>query len=95
MRKGTMTREQAIALVGESEVDRLERENCEPTSRCQTDGDEAVEFSASIITKDTKGEDFTLVAYYYQDQESLDGPDGEGVEDLSNLDWEINGFEAI
>jgi hypothetical protein len=90
-----MTREQAVALVGASEVNRLEREDCDYTNRVQTDGDEAVEFSASIDTRDARGEALTLVAYYYQDQENLNGPDGEGVEDLGTLDWEINGFEVI
>lgn len=90
MRKGTLNREQVVALVGESSVAKLERENCDFTGRLQIDGDDAVEFSSSIRCEDKNGEEVVVVAYYYQDPEDLDG-----VEDLGNLDWEINGFEII
>ena len=37
--KGEMNREQAVAMVGEVAVDKVERENCDFTNRVQCDGD--------------------------------------------------------
>lgn len=90
MRKGELTREQAIDICGLDAVNKLDTVNCDFTNRVQTDGDDAVEFAASISCKDSDGEDCTLIAYYYQDQESVDAAD-----DLGSLDWEINGYEVI
>ena len=89
MRHGKLTREQITNMIGSAEVDRLDHENCDFTSRLQTDGDESVEFAASIHTKDTDGNVITVIVYYYQpDQETVDA-----AEDLGNLDWEIEGYE--
>ncbi len=90
MRKGELSREEVINIVGENLVDKLESENCDYTNRLQTDGDDAVEFSASVKFTDFEGELRTLVAYYYQDPEKLDG-----CEDMGELDWEINGYEIL
>ncbi len=80
-----------MAMVGEEAVIEVERENCEYTNRVQTDGDTGVEFAASVRCTDQHGDDCTLVAYYYQDQETLDEL---GDNDLSALDWEIEGYEV-
>lgn len=42
--KGEMNREQAVAMVGEVAVDKVERENCDFTNRVQCDGDTCTEF---------------------------------------------------
>lgn len=90
MRKGSLTKEQAMEIVGGDAVKRIEKVNCDYTNRVQTDGDDAVEFSAFVKCEDKDGTPCTLLAYYYQDAEDL-----EGVEDLSDLDWEINGYEVV
>ena len=92
MRHGQLSRDEAIARLAEelsaSEAVRmvvtLDAENCEATSRCQTDGDTDVEFSASILSHDGAT---ALTAYYYQAHRE------EWPEDLSDLDWDIHGYE--
>lgn len=96
--KGRLTREQAVEIVGEAAVDKVEAENCEPTNRvgyngaCQNDG--LCEWSASASCNDKDGNDRILVAYYYttneQDQTMVDA-DGDG----SSIDWEIAGYEVV
>ena len=96
MKKGNLTREQAVAIVDEAAVDKVERENCEPTNRvgyngaCQ--GDDLCEWSASVRCQDKDGDACTLLAYYYttneQDQAMADS-DGSAVE------WEIAGYEIV
>lgn len=96
MQKGNLTREQAVAALGEKLVDTVERKNCEPTNRvgyngaCQ--GDDLCEWSASVVGKDADGNEVVLTAYYYttndQDQIMADNS-GDG----SYIDWEIEGFE--
>jgi len=88
MRKGKLTKEEAVELLNEQIVMDLDTINCEPTSRCQTDGDNSVEFTASVFGE-YNGEDYTLTAYYYIDKEDLDNCG----DDLSNLDWTIEGYE--
>jgi len=90
MRKGILTREEAIRVAGSDVVSRLDSENCDFSNRVQTDGDTAVEFSASVEFVDEDGTECCLIAYYYQEQDDLDG-----VEDLSLLDWDIEGYEVI
>jgi hypothetical protein len=93
MRKGKLTREQAIEIAGIEVVEKLDNENCDFTNRVQCDGDTAVEFSASVHYTDPEfvGENnTTLIAYYYQEEEDLDG-----IEDLSDLGWEIAGYEVV
>jgi len=95
MKKGNLTREQAVAQVGESAVAKVDAENCEFTNRVgfngSVQGDDEVEFSASVACEDKDGYEVSLVAYYYQDADVVD----ENGEDLSNLDWEIEGYEVI
>ena len=93
MKKGTLTRDQAINIVGIYSVDQVENESCDFTNRvgyngtCQ--GDDEVEFSASVRAEDKDGNDVSLIAYYYQDAEAVD------ENDLDALDWEVYGYEVI
>ena len=88
MRHGKLTREQAIKIAGQEVVEQLDHENCDFTGRLQTDGDESVEFAASVEYFNSDNERCTLIAYYYQMPEDL-----VGKEDLDQLDWEIEGYE--
>lgn len=88
MRKGRLTREQAIDTVGLAKVLKVEAENCDFTNRVMQNED--VEFSASIKCKDKAGDNCTLVAYYYQDKKTVDE-----IDDLGSLNWEIEGYEII
>lgn len=93
MRHGNLTRDEAIELVGLNAVVAVEDENCEPTSRCQTDGDTDVEFAASVACKTADGDDCVLTAYYYVGGEWMANlPDDVWYGDL--VDWEINGYEV-
>jgi len=86
MRKGTMSRDQAIEAVGIKAVEAVENENCDFTNRVQTDGDTGVEFSAcaSIEHNDYNH----IIAYYYIEQDDLDA-----AESLDDLSWSIEGYE--
>ena len=86
MRKGNLTRELAIQKAGVEIVEKLDYENCDFSGRLQTDGDEAVEFTASIAFTDSDGDKCHLVAYYYQKPEDVE-------KGLDQLDWEIEGYE--
>jgi hypothetical protein len=89
MKKGNLTREQAIEIVGIDAVNKVDAENCDFTNRvCQ--GDDEVEFSGSVSAVDKDGYDVSVIAYYYQDASDVDGCD-----DLGNLDWEIEGYEIV
>jgi len=88
--KGEMTREQAVAMVGEVAVDKVERENCDFTNRVQCDGDTRVEFAASVRCDDTEGNAVTLRAYYYQEQADVNA-----VDSLDELEWEIEGYDVV
>lgn len=98
MTKKNLTREQALEIVGEVAVDKVERENCEPTNRVGYNGacqnDDLCEWSASVRCEDRDGTKCTLVAYYYttneQDQAMADA-DGDG----SAIEWEIAGYEVV
>lgn len=89
MRKGNLTREQAIEIVGVDAVNAVDAKNCDYTNRVQTDGDSDIEFSAGVAATSVDC-DVTLLAYYYQDQSALDA-----VDELDQLDWEIEGYEVV
>lgn len=94
--KGTLTRDQAIKLVGLETVKRVEAENCEPTGRCGYNGglqgDALTEWSAGVDCEDNDLDSYVLLAYYYttndQDRAIADA-DGDG----SVISWEITGYE--
>ena len=89
MYKGDLTREQAVNIVGEEAVERVEAENCDFTSCLMPSGwEDQVEFASSVLCVDRQGQECVLRAYYYQDADSV-----AGVEDLSHLEWEIHGYE--
>ena len=93
MKKGTLTREQAIEIVGADAVANVDQENCDFTNRVgynsSYQGDDEVEFSASVMAKDKGGNDVSLIAYYYQDAKAVD------ENKLDCLYWEIRGYEVI
>ena len=90
MKKGKLTRDEAIAIVGEEYVTMLDNESCEQTGRLQCDGDPDSEWSASVSVNH---DDYrTLTAYYYttpEDEAVLADNDGDG----SSINWEIDGYE--
>lgn len=87
MRGENLTRDEAVALVGEGLVSKVDGENCDFTGRL-TDGtpDQGwTEFSASVSVKDfDRWGDATLTAYYYQRDEDVSE-----VEELDQMDWEV------
>lgn len=93
--KGNLTREQAVAIVGEAAVDQAEAKGCEPTGRVGynggTQGDDLIEWAAGVSCKDTNGFACVVRAYYYTTQEEID----EAGDDLSNVDWQIAGYEVV
>ena len=82
MQKGNLTREQAIEIVGADAVISVEDKSCDFTNRVMDGG--MVEFAASVVTSEG-----VLTAYYYTSQDEIDA----AGEDLSNVDWEIYGYE--
>jgi hypothetical protein len=83
-----LTRDQAIATVGLEAVERVEKENCEPTNRVGTNGacqgDSFTEWASSV-----KVGDFRLTAYYYttnEQDEHMAACDGDG----SSIDWTVD-----
>lgn len=95
MQKGNLSREQAIAIVGESAVKKAEAKNCEPTGRVgyngASQGDNMIEWSAGAPAEDKNGVACTVIAYYYTSQEEIDA----AGDDLSNVDWVIAGYEVV
>jgi hypothetical protein len=89
MRHGQLTRDQAIAAVGLRAVDLVDTLNCDFTNRLQTDGDEAIEFSATVSATDRDDSEVRLVAFHYQMPDAL----AAAGDDLSNCDWAISGYE--
>lgn len=96
-KQGDLSREQAVAMVGEVAVDALESMNCEPTGRVGYNGadcgDHLTEWSASLRCKDSDGDNVTLVAYYYTTdrQDRILAETGDGA----CIDWKIEGFEVV
>ena len=88
-KRGLLTREEAIKIVGGNTVKAVgyvarESTGIELIDEC------LVEFVVSIEAVDLDGEAVILSAYYYQ---AMDVMDGAG-EDLSGLDWKISGYEV-
>lgn len=94
-KKGNLTREQAIAIVGINAVNAAEAKGCDPTNRVGYNGayqgDDLIEWRASAIAIDDYGHDCVVSVYYYTSQEEIDA----AGDDLSNVDWEIHGYEVI
>ena len=94
MRHGQLTRAEAVEIAGEDMISALDKADCDYTGRLQTDGDDSVEFSASVSGTARDGESITVIAYYDQDPSDLTDDYGEGV-DHSLLDWVVYGYEVI
>lgn len=78
-----MTRDEAIKTVGIESVDAVENLGCDYSGLLLPDGDERVEFIATLRLPE-ESEFETITAVYYQDN-----ADVAAAEDLDNLDWEI------
>lgn len=95
MKKGNLTREQAIELVGIKAVEAAEAKGCEPTNRVgyngAMQGDDLIEWSSGASCEDKAGSECSVIAYYYTSQEEVDA----AGDDLSNVDWVIAGYEVI
>jgi hypothetical protein len=89
--KGKLTRDQAVEIVGEAAVAKVEATNCDFTNRLMPNCDDIVEFAAAVRCEDNDGMECTLIAYYYPTQEELD----DAGDDLGNVPWEIEGYEVI
>ena len=90
-------RSEAVKLVGEKNVDAVERENCEWSSgggKAMGEHDTMQTWTAHRVCKG-KGEDgvdVTITAVYHvMDDEFIDA-DGDPIEDLSNINWEISHY---
>jgi len=88
--KGNLSREQAVAIVGEAAVLAAERDNAEHTNRLMPDNDPRVEFVGAAKATDRDGIPCTARVYYYQEASSLAECD-----DLGALDWAIEGYEVV
>jgi hypothetical protein len=87
MKKGQLSREHAIEIVGLANVEAVEAENAEQTGQLTNDG--TVEFAARLVCTNKNGDAATLTIYWYQDEDDMN------VTDLSDLDWEntVSGYE--
>lgn len=98
MQKGTLTRDQAVAIVGIEAVNAVEATNCEPTNRVgyngATQGDDLTEWSASASAEDKDGIKCTVIVYYYttqDDDRAMSDAGGDG----SVINWTIAGYEVV
>lgn len=85
-----MTFDQAIQYGYKDAVEAVNKVNADYTSRLMPDPT-VVEFSASCRFSDKAGTEWTITAYYYQDQDELDACD-DG--DLGSLDWTARKYEV-
>jgi hypothetical protein len=88
-KRGLLTREEAIKIVGGNTVKAVGYVERESTGIELID-EGLVEFVVSIDAVDLDGEAVILSAYYYQ---AMDVMDGAG-KDLRGLDWKISGYEV-
>jgi hypothetical protein len=97
MLHGKLTREQAIEIAGQQVVELVERENCEPTSRCDDELklSEVEEFASMVTFLDEDENTRTLALYYYPTRIDLANAHDHD-DDLSVIDWEVRlrGFEV-
>ena len=81
-----ITRDQAIAIVGQATVDAVDAENCDFSGHW-SDDDTMIQFHSSKKCVDMDGNDVTLQVIYWQDKNEVDAN-----EDLSNLTWDPMGY---
>lgn len=86
-----ITRARALAMCGEDAVNKVDEEPCDFTGRLMPQGEDLIEFNASVPCVDNNGIKCHVSAYYYLTQEELDNCG----DDLGNADWEIAGYEVV
>lgn len=84
---GFITREEAIQRLGLKAVELVEAQNCELTGRITENGSLEFRSSMRFVEHDTE-EEVCLEVYYYQDRDKV-----EAVEDLSDLNWKVAGYQ--
>lgn len=84
-----LTREQAVSLLGETVIAKLDNEGCDFTGRILPDWDDRYEFSASVHAEDADGYDVIVTVIYFQSKADVDG-----LEDLGCLDWSVDHYEV-
>jgi hypothetical protein len=96
--KGNLSREDAVAAIGEDAVNAAESANCEPTGRVGYNGacqdNDLCEWFASAPGTDKNGVECSVIVYYYttnEQDETMAAQDGDG----SAIDWVIEGYEII
>ena len=81
---------EVIKIVGQDNVDRVLKINCEPTGRVIDNCYNVVEFSASLPCETLKGDEVHLVVYYLESKDDV-----EYADDLGMLDWDDYSFEIV
>ncbi len=87
-----MTYDQAIQNGYKDQIEAVNKVACDYSQRTDWPGkqDGEIEFTASHKWTAEDGYEYTIVAYYYQDED--DTPeDG----DLGSLDWTVFGYEVV
>ena len=87
-----MDRNELEKIVSKSNIDLLEKENCDFTNRVTNN--KTIEFITSLKCCDLNGDDCIIQAYYYVDQDWVDSL-GEDVDWLALSSWEIDHYEII
>lgn len=80
----TLTKEEAIEIAGIEIIEAVEEVNCELIGTDEHGW-------RAVFTAHIENETHRVTAYYYQDSDTV-GIDG--VEDLSDLEWEIDHYEV-
>lgn len=90
-------REEAVKLVGEENVKAVESDNCEWSSgggKAMSEIDTVQTWTARHLCdrKGTDGVDVMITAVYHVDDSEFFDADGDPIEDLSNIDWQISHY---
>ena len=81
-----MTRHEAIAAVGPETVESVDNLNCDYSGCLLPDGDDRVEFIATLRLPEAS-EYETLTAVYYQPKDAV-----AAATELDQLDWEVAAY---
>ena len=87
--KGSLSRDEAIAIVGRNTVEAVGHVKRQFTGT-ELNEEGLVEFVASIDAVDVDGRSVTVCAYYYQSMDAIRGSE----DALADLDWKISGYEV-
>lgn len=90
-----VTREEAIEKVGLKVVEEVESENCEwHSGGGQAMGEyDTIQTWVARISIQNNPDWETIEAVYFVDDSDFFEEDGEAIEDLSNIHWEISHYE--